>query len=394
MKIKKIAVITGARSEFGILIPIIERIIKSEKLKLILYATGMHLLEEYGSSIEEIQSLNYPNLKIVPMYDEEHDQNSKTFIGKSISLGISNFTDSFSKDKPDIVLILGDRVEMISATISAATQNIALAHIHGGDVSENAQIDEQIRHAITKLSHLHFTATELSKKRVIQMGEENWRVYNTGSPSIDYIKDTQFFTKEKLIQMLQLEDKILPEDDIILCIQHPTIFESEKSGVFFKETLECLKRLGKHTIIIYPNNDPGSDLIIDIIKKSENVPIFHIFKNLERKKYLSIMKHALFMIGNSSSGIIESALFKLPVLNIGIRNLNRECSDNVVTIKNGTDNIWEGIQKIIDPKFINFCKSIRNIYGDGNASEKIVKILEEIELNYHLFNKKFILNDT
>ena len=388
---RKIAVITGSRSEFGILKPVIEKIIESKRLELYLYVTGMHLLPKYGYTIDEIHRLHYPNMKKILMYNIDSNSIEKTYIGISISSAIDNFTQAFYKDKPDIILLLGDRVEMLAAGIAAAALNLPIAHIHGGDISENAQIDEQIRHSLTKISHLHFPATELSKKRILQMGEEEWRINNAGSPSLDNIYKFHLLSKRKLIKELKLDEIIREDDDIILCIQHPSIFEAEKSGIYMVEILECLKRLKKHIIIIFPNNDPGSHLIIDELEKVSNEPYFHVFTNLNRKIFLSILKNAIFMIGNSSSGMIETQIFYLPTLNIGIRNLNRESSENVVTVSNGKENIWKGIQKIMSSDYIKFCKSVKNLYGNGQASENIVKVLEQVEINYKLFNKKFIL---
>jgi UDP-hydrolysing UDP-N-acetyl-D-glucosamine 2-epimerase len=386
---RKIAVITGSRSEFGILQSVIERIIASNFLTLHLYVTGMHLLPKFGKTIEEIKRNNYPNLKEIQMYEE--NVNSEKFIGYSVSTATKNFTEAFFNDSIEIVLLLGDRVEMLAAGVAAASLNLPIAHIHGGDVSENAQIDEQIRHSLTKMSHLHFTATKLSEKRILQMGEEKWRVYNTGSPSIDNIVSFELFSKRNLINELGLSDLIKDRDELILLVQHPSIFEAEKSGIYINEILECLKRLNKHTIAIYPNNDPGNQLIIDELEKIKGDSFFHIFTNLNRKIYLSILKNAYFMIGNSSSGMIESASFNLPTLNVGIRNLNRESSDNVLTVENGIDNIWDGIQKITSPEFLKICKNVSNIYGNGSASESIVKVLEQTELNFDFFKKKFIL---
>jgi GDP/UDP-N,N'-diacetylbacillosamine 2-epimerase (hydrolysing) len=388
---KKIAVITGARSEFGIIELVIEEIIKSEVLDIDIYITGMHLLKKYGYTANIILERNYPNVKIVPFYNENQSPEELSYSGVSIANGVKQFTDVLYKDQPDIVLISGDRVEVIAVCIAAASLGIAIAHIHGGDVSENAQIDEQIRHAITKFSHLHFAASELSKKRILQMGEEGWRTSNTGSPEIDYIVNIPLFSKKELLDELEINDKVSYGKKLVLCLQHPNIFQAEKSGVFMGEILENLKDLGENVIIIYPNNDPGSNLIISEIERYRNEKIFHIFVNLSRKIFLSLMKHAYFMIGNSSSAIIETASFKLPVLNIGIRNLNRECSENVLSIENGKDSIKKGISKITSNKFIERCSNVESVYGDGQASKKINKILENIKIDEKLFKKKFVL---
>jgi UDP-hydrolysing UDP-N-acetyl-D-glucosamine 2-epimerase len=326
------------------------------------------------------------------MYSELSTSSDPTYIGYAISRGVKEFTDAFIKDKLDIVLVTGDRVEMLAAATAAASLKIPMAHIHGGDVTENAQIDEQIRHALTKFAHLHFTATEKSKQRVLQMGEEDWRVFNVGSPSMDFIVQMELFSKEMLLSKLGLSTTVQKDDDIILCVQHPAIAESDKAGEYMREIIQALKKFGHHVILIYPNNDPGSELIISEIDRllKEKDPHFHAFQNLDRKTYLSTMKYAQFMIGNSSSGFIDSALFHVPVINIGIRNKNRESSDNVIHVETGFDNIWKAILKATSKSFRQACQSVKNAYGDGHASERIVKELEEIEMNFRILNKKFV----
>lgn len=391
-KSKKIAIISGARSDFGLIEIIIENIIESKILDLQLYITGMHLLKKFGLTKDIFEKKNYPNRIYVPMYSETSISLEKMNFGLSLGEGVKNFSLYFSKLNPDIILVSGDRLEMLAACVAAATLGIAIAHVHGGDVSENAQIDEQIRHAITKFAHIHFTASELSKRRILQMGEEKWRVINSGSPELDLIMKSKLLSKKALLENLGLSSKITSIENFVLCVQHPSIYFAKNSGQFMKIILKSLKKINSHTIIIYPNNDPGSDLIINEILKNELHPKFHIFKNLPRKIYLSVMKHALFMIGNSSSGIIESGIFKLPVLNVGIRNLNRECSENVLTVSSDEKMIMEGIQQIMSKKFREKLLLVKkNVYGSGNASEIIVRFLEKLEFNETLYRKKFIM---
>ncbi len=387
---KKIGIITGARSEFGLLALTIKRVSESKKLSLLLYVTGMHLLQEFGHTVDEVKK-DFPNVRIIPMYDEKASLNDTAYVGNSLSKAVKNFVEAFKVDLPDIIILTGDRVEMMAAGVAAATLRIPIAHVHGGDVAENAQIDEQIRHALTKFAHVHFPATELSKKRIIQMGEEEWRVHCVGSPVIDSIVEDNLLSKNELCERLGLPSQILGNEDIVLCVQHPSVAEAKKSGHYMKDTLACLERLGKHVILVYPNNDPGSDLIITEIKKIEGNPLFTIYRNLERVVYLSVMKYALFMIGNSSSGIIESTTFHLPVVNIGVRNLNREASENVINVSYGIVPIWNGIQKALSSEFRQFCQHVQNKYGDGTTSKQIVQILENIEINYKLLDKKFVL---
>jgi GDP/UDP-N,N'-diacetylbacillosamine 2-epimerase (hydrolysing) len=281
---------------------------------------------------------------------------------------------------------------VLAATIAAAATQIPIAHIHGGDIADDKQIDGQIRHAITKFAHLHFTATKASSRRVLQMGEEDWRVFHVGGIGMDLVFAEELYSKKELLKILAL-NQIVPKENLILCVQHPAISEIENNGKYMKQIIQILKKLGDHAVIVYPNNDPGSDLIIAEIERNKDEERFHIFKTLPRKVFLSLMKHAKLMIGNSSSGIIESAVFNLPVINIGVRNLNRECSENVIFVENGMENIWAGIQTVFSEKFQNDLKKIENVYGNGNVSGKIVQILESFINNKHLIDKKFVSRD-
>ncbi len=393
MQKKTIGIITGTRAEFGSLRSVIKDIQNSKLLDFKLFVTGVHLLPKFGNTLEEIKSYNYPNIIIVPMYELGGGKNELVQLGLSISNATKNFTNAFEQEKPDIILLLGDRAEVIAAGLSAVALKIPIAHIHGGDSAESGQIDEQIRHALTKFSHIHFTATETSKRRVLQMGEEDWRVHNVGAMGIDEVYEEALYSKKELLKKLALANIIKDSDDIILCVQHPSIADFQNAGNDIRILLNLLKDLAKHVILIYPNNDPGCQLIIDEIEKIRDNPNFHIFKNLNKKLYLSLMKHCLFMIGNSSSGVIESAVFKIPVINIGKRNLKRESSENVIHVSNTHEEISRGIEKVMSVPFREYCKTVINKYGDGTAGKKIVKILENVEIDSKLLLKKFILRN-
>ena len=347
-----------------------------------LIVTGVHLLEEYGDTLKFIKKDNLPITKVVQMYDpNEKDEMS---LGKAVGRAIINFTECFYELNPDIVLVLGDRFESLAAVIAALTLSIVIAHIHGGDNVSQGQVDEQIRHSITKFAHIHFPATPKSAERIRLMGEQLWRIHMVGSPTIDVIKTDVTLSKEKFFKKFNLN----PSESTILCIQHPYLVESNKAGEQMAITLQVLKYLDIQSIIIYPNNDPGSDLIINEIVSYRDNPKFKIFKNVERKDYLSILKYVDLMIGNSSSGLIESPIFKLPVVNIGDRNQGRESAENVINVPPTYSEIKAAVKRALSKEFREFCQNVKNPYGDGNASEKIVKILEDLEINQELLIKK------
>ncbi len=382
MKNKNIAVVSGTRADFNYFRLILKKIIQSKSLNLSLLITGMHLLALYGKTKELIEKENIPIAGIVEMYDE--NDITKTKLGVAVGKGVINFTKVLNKIKPDFLLVLGDRYEALASVIAASTLLIPIAHIHGGDNSYQGQIDEQIRHSITKFSHIHFPATEKSAKRIRLLGEEDWRIHMVGSPSIDHVYHENFLIKEEICNKLGLKET----EKLIICIQHPYTIEPDKAGEQMRITLKVLSDLNLQCVVIYPNNDPGSNLIIDVIKNYDNFPNFKIFKNLNYFDYYSLMKNADLMVGNSSGGSIETPIFKLPAVNIGDRNKGRESAENVINVGYNYNEIYNGIKKGLSDEFKAICAKVKNPYGEGTASDEIVRILEDIEIKKKLLIKK------
>lgn len=382
MKVKKVAVVSSTRADYNYFRLILKNIIKSESLELSLLVTGMHLLKDHGYTIEVIKKDKIPIAATIEMYDD--NDFSDIALGKAIGKAIIKFTKELKRINPDLLLILGDRYEPLAAVIAASTLLIPIAHIHGGDNVTKGQIDEQIRHSITKFAHLHFPATERSAGIIKLLGEEDWRIYQVGSPSIDHINQLSLIEKDKIFKKLALD----PNKKLIICLQHPFSLEPEKSGKQMEFTLAALKDLNLQSVVIYPNNDPGSNSIINEIKNYNNNPNFKIVKNLHYLDYYSLLKNADLLIGNSSGGIIESPVFKLPVVNIGDRNKGRESAENVINVPHIYDEIKKAIERGLSTEFKNSCKKLKNPYGDGTSSMKIVKILEDIEIDRTFLIKK------
>jgi len=379
---KNICVVTGTRAEYGPLKILLNKIDKSPKMKLSLIVTGMHLLKKYGNTIELIKEDGVPIKDIVPMYEENDIKDNS--LGKAVGKAIQLITTSLTKLKPDLLIVAGDRFEPLAAVIAASTLSIPIAHIQGGDSSEIGQIDEQIRHAITKFAHIHFPATRKSAERIRLMGEEVERIHNFGAIALDMIHQSNPLSKKELCKKLELNSN----EKIILCVLHPYTFESELAGKQMALVLKVLKELNLQIIVMYPNNDPGSELIIKEIESVRNLANFKVFKNLNRFLFLSLLKNIDLLIGNSSSGIIESPIFQLPVLNLGDRNKGRESGKNVIDSPFEYEAIKEGIKRAFSDEHKEICKKVRNPYGDGTASEKIVKYLENLEINDKLLRKR------
>jgi len=373
----KILVITGTRAEYGLLKSTIVEILSSKVLSLCLVVTGMHTLSKYGKTIDNIKKDGLPISHVVPIAENDD-------MLSALSKEINGIKKICQHDRPAAILVLGDRDEPFAGAIVGGHLKIPVFHIHGGDVS-GYSVDEYIRHSITKFSHLHFTASEKSFKRVIKLGEEKWRVFNVGAPGLDCLCQTNYFTKQFLAKAFGLDVK----KKWLLVVQHPTPLDKKKIREQIIPTLETLENVEAEKIVIYPNNDTGSDIFIKEIKKFKKYFDFHIYKNFDRDSYLSLLKVCDLLIGNSSSGIIEANFFHLPVVNIGNRQMGRECGPNVVHVDYDQKQIKSAILLIFSAKFKQRCKNLSNPYGSGRAGKRIVKIIEKNINKTDLFYKKF-----
>lgn len=381
MKKRKICIITGTRSEYGLLKLLMTKIKSSPVLELSIIATGMHLSHEFGNTYRDIEKDGF---KMDAKVDMLLSADSSGVMPKSIGIGIYGITQALENIKPEIVVILGDRVEAFAGAVSSAGLNIAVVHIHGGDKAMGG-LDDFMRHAITKFAHLHFAATEKSKERIIKMGENSKYVFKVGAPGLDTILSTKFYTKAQLEKILSTTI----DTPTILLVQHSVSTEPEKSSFQMQETMEAIKQLEIKTIVIYPNSDSGGRAMIDVIQSYSNLPFISIYKSLDRIIYLNLLKYVSLLAGNSSSGIIEAASFNLPVVNIGIRQKDRERSTNVIDVSHDKKKILAAVKKALyNDQFRTEAKNCKNIYGDGRASERIIKILERIDISRQLLQKQ------
>jgi UDP-hydrolysing UDP-N-acetyl-D-glucosamine 2-epimerase len=378
---RKICVVTGTRAEYGLLKPIMRQIKNTSVLQLNLVVTGMHLSSEFGRSVELIKRDGFKIAASVPMHPKDDQKGS---MGIAVGEGIIGLTKTFQKIKPDVVLILGDRIEALAAAVAAAYTNTIIAHIHGGDVSQGG-IDESVRHAITKLAQIHFAATPRSRERIIKMGEKSRNVFYVGAPGLDVILHEKLLSRDELSRQLGVNF----DRPVAVLLQHAVTTQVKQAGQQIKETLEALKQSGLSVIGIYPNSDSGGRRMIKEIEEYTRYPNFTVFRNIPREQYLGILKYASVMVGNSSSGIIESASFKLPVINIGIRQRGRERSTNVLDVSPRRLAIAAALQKALhDPHFRRTVAHCKSPYGDGHASERIIKTLKNISLNQELLQKQ------
>ena len=384
---KKILVVSGTRSEYGLLRPVIKAIHRHKNLSLQIVVTGSHLDKLFGKSINEIRK---NGIKIseeirLPLRDDSNEGMSRV-LGEAVL----KFTDAFKKLKPSIVVVLGDRVEIFGAGLAAFYMNIPLCQIHAGDKSIGGHLDDSARHAISKLASLQFAASKESAQRLIKMGEEKWRVHNVGAPGLDSILNRKFMSKKKLFKKLKLKDK-----KTILVLFHSITTEAKESVKGIESILSALKDLDKdkkdiQIVVIFPNADAGGRRIIkkikDYAKKYDNIKAF---KNLDHDVFLNLMKHSELMIGNSSSGIIEAPSFKLPVINVGKRQAGRERANNIIDVGYKDKEIRNAINKaLFNNNFRQKVKRCRNPYGEGKAGAKIARVLSRLKIGKKLIQKK------
>lgn len=379
---RKIAVVTGTRAEYGILYPVLKAIEVKPKLELSLVVTGMHLSPEFGYTVKEIQNDGF---KVDAKIDTLLSSDTPEAMAKSVGLGIIGMAQAWEQLKPDIILVLGDRVEPLAAAISGAYMNIPVAHIHGGD-SPRGGLDEYARHAITKFAHIHFPATKTSAERIIRMGEDEWRVHVVGSPALDVILNEPLIPAEQLTEKFGL-DLSRP---LILLVQHPLTTEVENAAGQMRETLRAIIEVGYPAIVVYPNSDAGGRRMIEVIKEYEKkYPFIKALKSLPRREYLSLMKVASVLVGNSSSGIIDAPSLGLPAVNIGTRQEGRERGRNVIDVGHSKQEIIEAIKRALtDKEFLDEVKRCENPYGDGKASQRITEILSKVGTTPELIRKK------
>jgi UDP-N-acetylglucosamine 2-epimerase (non-hydrolysing)/GDP/UDP-N,N'-diacetylbacillosamine 2-epimerase (hydrolysing) len=380
--LKKIAVVTGTRAEYGLLKPIILKILDDPVLELNLIVTGTHLSEEFGNTIKDIEKDKIPIKKTIKAYPLTDDGFGMV---RAISKLMDGLVEEFSNNRPEFILILGDRGEPLAAAIVGAYSNIPIAHIHGGEVS--GSVDESVRHAISKLATIHFPATQSSFNRLIKMGESRERIFLSGAPGLDSILNEKYQTRNVLCKKLNLN----PDEDIIVLLQHPVTTEHVKgrSALQMRSTLNAASRLSVQTVIIYPNSDAGGREMISEIKKDASNPKFKIFENLSSYDYHNLLKHASILIGNSSSGIIEAPSFNLPVINIGKRQDKREHAANVIHVGHDEEEIFQNTRRILtDTEFTRKLQNVQNPYGDGTAAIRIINTFKEIKITPELLQKR------
>lgn len=374
---RKICISTGKRGGFGALLPVMRMIDDDPSLELQVIVTDMHLNQTFGYTVQEVQ-------RYVQIAEQvSMDQKGDTAVDRAEALGrcISGMAAALDRLRPDIVVLLGDRSETLATAFTCVEMGIPLAHIQAGD--QSGGLDDIHRAAITKLSHLHFSQTELQGRRVLALGEEPWRVTVSGAPYIDRIVAQQFTDPATIRSRFSLEASA----PTCVVLQHSDTYEPHKSYDSMRATLEAVRDNSAQAIVCYPCSDQGYAGVIRAIEEFQDEPGFHVQQNVDSVDFLGLLAIASVMVGNSSSAIIEAPYFELPAVNVGNRQRGRERGANVIDVEPSREAIASGLQRATSSEFRDWLRGQAKPFGDGTASERIVEVLRTVTMGPVLFEK-------
>jgi UDP-hydrolysing UDP-N-acetyl-D-glucosamine 2-epimerase len=379
--VRTIAAVTGARSDYGLLVPVLRGISTDPDLRLKLFVTGLHLSPDFGLTVRDVER----DFEITERVEMLVASDTPEAISKSIGLAMIGFAQTYTRHRPDLLLVMGDRFETLAAVTAALPFTIPVAHISGGEATEGA-IDDAIRHAITKMSHLHFVSLEECRRRVVQMGEEPWRVTVSGEPGLDNILTIPALSTAEIEGLIGMPLEPAP----LLVTFHPATLELGRTDIQTSELLTALDAVGMPIVFTAPNADTEGRVIATRIRDFVQTHAdTRYVTNFGTTAYLSMMRHSAVMVGNSSSGIVEAASFELPVVNLGSRQRGRVCGKNVIHAELRADAIVRAIRLALSRDFRECLRGLTNPYGDGKAAPRIVEVLKSVPLDRNLLIKTF-----
>ncbi len=382
IKKRTVIIITGSRGEYGYIKPIIKLMQRSSIVNFKVLATNMHLLPEFGNSINEFHNDDIPVDHRIYMALSGY---TNTTMVKSLGVFMLSLADILSNTLPDIILLAGDRGEQLVAAMAGAHMNVPVAHIQAGELSGN--VDGLARHAIARFAHIHFAANKDAEQRLIKTGEEPFRIFNVGAPQLDEFYQNKVAPTNVVADHFSIDTR----KPVVMVVQHPVTEQATLSGEQMMATLKAVLAVGMQTVVIYPNNDAGSIAIQECIKENRDINI-RVARNISRYIYGGLMRLASVIVGNSSSGILEAPTFKLPTVNIGRRQEGRYQGKNVINVKeHNCSDIEAAIRKAISNEFRESIKDMVNPYGDGKSSERILHVLETIPIDEKLIYKRITL---
>lgn len=376
---KKIVAFTAIRSEYDLLSSLYKLLNNDENIDLRLIASGAHLSKTYGYSVKDIEA---DGLNILAKIETLLDSDTRASRIKSASILLQSSIDVIANYNPELIIFAGDREEVMVASLIGGYLEIPTIHFFGGDHVEDSHVDNPVRHAASKLSSVHFVSTLEHKKRLIAMGEKEKRIFNIGSIALDKFKSEEIFSKKEIFKRFNVKKEF---EKFAIVIFHPIPIERDKSAQIFENILIALRSKGISAFVSYPNIDPGNKEIIEVIEKYRGDNNFIFYKNQPRKMFLSIYKNAEFIIGNSSSGVLESASIPIGAINVGHRQTGRRSNENLFFIDSSLEKIQETIDIVTSESFKEKLKFVSNIYGDGNSAQKAYELIINTNFKDYIF---------
>lgn len=371
---KKIVFITGTRADFGKMKSLIDKVKNSNLFEYYIFVTGMHTLSKYGSTFREVEKNKYKNIFI---YMNQTTTTDMDVILANTVVGFGNFVKEI---KPDMIVVHGDRIESLAGAAVGSLNNILVSHIEGGELS--GTIDELLRHAITKLAHIHFVSNNEAKKRLIQMGETESSIFAIGSPDIDIMMSNSLPTLDAVKRRYKIP--LNKFNEYAIFVYHPVTTEEGFLEKNIKETVSALMESDKNYVVIYPNNDKGSDVILKEYERLKNKNSFKIFPSIRFEFFLTLLKNSKFIIGNSSAGVREAELYGVPAVNIGSRQKNRNKAQDIINVDNNKKAVLEAINDIENVKI-----KPRGYFGLGNSSQKFYRVITDKKIWRTPIQKQF-----
>lgn len=380
---KRILGVTGIRSEYDIMSSVFRAIADHPDLDLQLVVTGAHLSEAYGNTIDEIRADGFV---VVEEIESLLNGDQASCRVKGLAIQLQGLVQTVARIKPNILLVLGDREEAMTTALVGAYMNIPVAHIAGGD-RVIGNVDDQVRHAVTKLAHLHFVTNPESKERILRLGEQPFRVFDVGNPGLDRLLEVPVIHASELTRRLGFA--IVDGEPFVMLIQHVLSTEIDQAYEQMKVSLDAIRELGIKTVLSYPNSDAGGQQMIRAIREYESLPFLYTAKNIPRLEFVNLMRRASCLLGNSSAGILEAPLLKLPVINVGNRQSGRLHAENVQFVPHDKDRIVEAVRlATFDMEYRKTVSLCSNPYGDGHSSTRIAELLAATPLD-----DKFLIKD-
>lgn len=383
MNSKKLVLgVTGIRSEYDIMSSVFRAVTAHPCLDLQVAVTGAHLSDAFGHTIDEIRADGFV---VADEIQSLLNGDQASFRVKGLAIQLQGLVQTVIRVRPDILLVLGDREEAMTTALVGAYMNIAVAHIAGGD-RVIGNVDDQVRHAVTKLAHLHFVTNRESKERILRLGEQPYRVFDVGNPGLDRLLEAPIIDAPELTRSLGFE--IVDGEPLLILIQHVISTEIDQAYEQMKISLEAVRELRVKTVLSYPNSDAGGQQMIRAIREYESLPFLHIAKNIPRLLFVNLMRRAHCLLGNSSAGILEAPLLKLPVVNVGNRQRGRLHAENVQFVLHDKERIISALRlAIFDQEYRKVVSTCSNPYGDGKSSARIADIIASTTINEKLLIK-------